>query len=155
MMPELVQSIELDNSGGLIMLGILYVVIAFGVFGTAMTMAAERRREFAILVSVGMKRWKMSVVVLLETILIGLIGLVLAQRFHSRFFRIFIFIDSAFRARLPRQCCNTWFEPVLAFGVSADIFLHQALVVLIISLVLTLYPIWSVGKFKIVNALRA
>ncbi len=155
MMPELVQSIELDNSGGLIMLGILYMVIAFGVFGTAMTMAAERRREFAILVSVGMKRWKMSVVVLLETVLIGLIGSVLGATASIPLLSYFHFHPIRFSGQAAQAMLQYGFEPVLAFRISADIFLHQAMVVLVISLVSTLYPIWSVGRFKIVNALRA
>ncbi len=47
--PELVQSIEIDNASGIIMLGILYIVIAFGIFGTIMMMTAERVKEFGIL----------------------------------------------------------------------------------------------------------
>ena len=45
---EMVQSIEADNVGGIIMLGILYIVIGFGVFGTIMMMTMERRKEFAV-----------------------------------------------------------------------------------------------------------
>ena len=74
MVPELVQSIEVDNAGGVIMLGILYLVIGFGIFGTVMMMFAERKREFAILLSVGMKRWRMNLMVFLETVMIGLMG---------------------------------------------------------------------------------
>jgi ABC-type lipoprotein release transport system permease subunit len=59
MIPELVQSIQLDNASGLIMLFILYTVIAFGIFGTIMMMVAEREKEFGILHSLGMKKTKM------------------------------------------------------------------------------------------------
>ena len=59
MMPDLVQNIELDNASGIIMLIILYIVIAFGVFGTVMMMTSERVKEFGILISVGMKKIKL------------------------------------------------------------------------------------------------
>ncbi|MDX1702084.1 MAG: ABC transporter permease, partial [Melioribacteraceae bacterium] len=67
MMPELVQSIEIDNAGGIIMLGILYVIIGFGIFGTVMMMTAERTREFGILVSIGLKKGRLAFISFLES----------------------------------------------------------------------------------------
>ena len=72
--PELVQSIQIDNATGIIMLGILYIVIAFGIFGTIMMMTAERVKEFGILISVGMKKWKLGLVTLYETLLVSFLG---------------------------------------------------------------------------------
>ncbi len=46
---EIIQAIETDKIGGIIMLGILYLVIGFGVFGTIMMMTMERRKEFAVM----------------------------------------------------------------------------------------------------------
>ncbi len=48
MMPELVQAIEADSAGGILMLLILYIVIGFGIFGTIMMMTTERSREFGV-----------------------------------------------------------------------------------------------------------
>jgi ABC-type lipoprotein release transport system permease subunit len=155
MMPELVQSIELDNSGGLIMLGILYMVIAFGVFGTVMMMATERRREFAILLSVGMKRWKMSAVVLVETIIIGLIGAVAGALASIPLLLYFHVHPIHLSGKGAQAMLQYGFEPIMAFRVSTDMFAHQAMVVLAICILSSLYPIWSVGRFKIVNTLRA
>jgi ABC-type lipoprotein release transport system permease subunit len=134
MMPELVQSIEFDNAGGLIMLAILYVVIAFGVFGTVMMMVAERRREFAILLSVGMKRWRMSLMVLLETIGIGLIGtasgllasIPLLGYVHGHPVHI--------SGKAAQAMLQYGFEPLMAFSLEPGLFLHQALVVLLLTL---------------------
>ena len=53
---EMVQQIQSDNGGGIIMLAILYLIVAFGIIGTVMMITMERRKEFAILVSVGMRR---------------------------------------------------------------------------------------------------
>jgi ABC-type lipoprotein release transport system permease subunit len=155
MMPELVQSIEFDNSGGLIMLGILYMIIAFGVFGTAMMMAAERRREFAILTSVGMKRWKMSAVVLIETVVIGIIGAAAGALAAIPLLLYFRGHPIHLSGKGAQAMLQYGFEPIMAFGVAADMFMHQAMVVLAICIVSSMYPIWSIGRFKIVNTLRA
>jgi len=155
MMPELVQSIEFDNSGGLIMLGILYMVIAFGVFGTVMMMTAERYREFAILVSVGMERWKMSLVIFIETVIIGFLGAAAGAAISIPLLFYFHAHPIHFSGQAAQAMLQYGFEPIMAFRVSPDLFFHQALVVLVISLLSTIYPIWSVGRFKIVNALRS
>ncbi|MGD0343171.1 MAG: FtsX-like permease family protein, partial [Bacteroidales bacterium] len=62
----LVNQTEADNRSGMLMIGVLYLVIAFGVFGTILMMMAERRREFGMLVSVGMQKRKLSKVISLE-----------------------------------------------------------------------------------------
>ena len=69
LMPDLEQSIEVDNVSGIIMLAILYIVIAFGVFGTVMMMVSERAKEFAILISVGMRRRRLLLVLAIRILI--------------------------------------------------------------------------------------
>ncbi len=71
---ELVQFVDTKVTGGIIMLSILYIVIGFGVFGTVMMMTMERRKEFAIMVSIGMRKLKLLSVVFLETVFIGFVA---------------------------------------------------------------------------------
>ncbi len=74
MQPELVQLIQTKRAGGVIMKAILYMVIAFGIFGTIMMMIAERRREFGVMVSIGLQKTKLAMILFIETILIGFLG---------------------------------------------------------------------------------
>ncbi len=55
MLPELEQLIKADSAGGLIMVFILYMIVSFGIFGTVLMMTQERKYEFGVLVSIGMK----------------------------------------------------------------------------------------------------
>ncbi|MDE3213923.1 MAG: ABC transporter permease, partial [Bacteroidota bacterium] len=71
----LVEEIKGDNAGGIIMLAILYIVVAFGVFGTILMMTMERRKEFAVMIAIGMHRTKITLIVIFETIFIGLLGI--------------------------------------------------------------------------------
>jgi ABC-type lipoprotein release transport system permease subunit len=52
----LINQIEADSGSGMIMIAILYMVIAFGIFGTELMMTAERKREFGVLVAIGMQK---------------------------------------------------------------------------------------------------
>jgi putative ABC transport system permease protein len=71
------QQIESDDVSGQFMLAILYMVIFFGILGTIIMMTSERLREFAVMASVGMGRLRMIMMMLVETILMGLLGLLM------------------------------------------------------------------------------
>ncbi len=69
--------IESDRASGIIIKGVLYMIIAFGIFGTVMMMTAERRKEFGVLIAVGMQKYKLSYVIVMETVLLGLVGVII------------------------------------------------------------------------------
>ena len=77
MMPEIDQSKQADTAGGALVLAILYLLIAFGILGTILMMTMERRYEFGVLVAVGMKRIRLTAVVILEGLLLAAAGTLL------------------------------------------------------------------------------
>ncbi|MEO1385375.1 MAG: ABC transporter permease [Bacteroidota bacterium] len=55
MMPDMVQFIQADKGGNVLIMGILYLIVGFGIFGTVLMMTAERQYEFGIMVAIEMK----------------------------------------------------------------------------------------------------
>lgn len=45
--PVLYQQIQGDSQSGMVMLGVLYFIIFFGIFGTVIMMVAERKKNLA------------------------------------------------------------------------------------------------------------
>ncbi len=154
MMPELKQSIQLDNVSGQIMLLILYMVIAFGVFGTVVMMTTERTREFGVLISVGMKRIRLMVVTLLETIFLSFLGALTGAVFSFPM----VWYLSDHPIRFSGEIAKTYeafgVEPIFAFTTDPTIVLNQALVVLLIALGTAIYPILFVHRLEPVKALH-
>ena len=74
--PILYQQIQGDSQTGVAMLGVLYFIIFFGIFGTVLMMVSERKREFGVLVAIGMQKKKLKRIVTIEMMLLGAIGLV-------------------------------------------------------------------------------
>jgi lipoprotein-releasing system permease protein len=152
--PELVQYIQIDNAQGIIMLGILYIVIAFGIFGTIMMMTAERVKEFGILISVGMKKWKLYLVTTLETIFISFIG-VLAGAIVSLPLLIYFVNNPIPLTGDMAEAIVAWgFDPILPFALYPGMFIAQVWTVLAIALVSGLYPLNFIRKIKPVEAMR-
>lgn len=152
--PEMVQLIESDNLGGVIVLGILYMVIGFGVFGTMMMMTYERRKEFAVMVSLGMRKTVLLKMLTWETIILGI--------FSSLFGFLLIFPILYYlhlhpiplTGKIADSLRSFGVEPILPFSIKPDIFINQFVTVAVIVLIAALYPLLTVLKLKVIKALR-
>ncbi|NLR90050.1 ABC transporter permease [Flammeovirga agarivorans] len=153
--PEMVNMINTDREGGKIMIYILYIVIAFGIFSTILMMTIEREREFGILTAVGMVKSKIYSMLLQESLFIGLIGIVssivagfpilLYMENHP------IHIDGAKGDAMAKM----GMEPILRFTASLDIIWPQALLMAFIMIVCTIYPMIHVSRIKTVEAIHS
>ncbi len=76
LMPGLKQAIQADISSALFMYGVLIVLVAFSVLNTQLMSVLERTKEFGVVMSLGVSPGRLGRLVLLETALMGLIGLV-------------------------------------------------------------------------------
>jgi ABC-type lipoprotein release transport system permease subunit len=152
--PELVQAIQIDNAQGIIMLGILYLVIAFGIFGTVMMMTAERVKEFGILISVGMKKWKLFLVTTLETIFISFIGVAAGAIVSLPVILYLVKNPIPLTGDYASAVLEFGFDPILPFAINPGMFFSQIWTVLAIAFLSGFYPINFIRKLKAVEAIR-
>jgi ABC-type lipoprotein release transport system permease subunit len=154
MLVELVNGIEGDNISGLFMLGILYMVVGFGILGTILMTTMERRREFGIMVAVGMRRYKLAIIVFFETVIISIIG-ILAGLITSFPIIYYFFIHPI---PLTGEAANAMLEynmePVMPFLLEPGFFIGQSLVIVFITFLTLAYPFSVIGRFKIINAIK-
>ncbi len=150
----LVNQLEADSRSGAIMTAILYLVIAFGVFGTVLMMMAERRREFAVLISIGMSRERLAWVVGLELLLMGLLGvaggvaasLPVVFAGHARPLR--------FTGGTARMFMEYGFTPEMPMQLPGAYYLWQILVVLLILAAAISFSVRRIYNINVINALR-
>ncbi|MCX8056299.1 MAG: FtsX-like permease family protein [Ignavibacteria bacterium] len=154
MMPELVQGIQLDSVGGLIMLFILYLVIAFGIFGTVMMMTAERTKEFGILISIGIKKTKLILITTLEAIFISLIGALSGILISVPMIIYFHNNPIRFSGELAEISLKFGVEPIIPLSNDPGILVAQTSIVLIIAFLSSLYPLNHIRKLKPIEAMR-
>lgn len=155
MQPEVVQQIAGDNVGGIIMLAILYLVVAFGILGTILMMTMERRKEFAIMVAVGMHRGKLAIVVCIETIFIGLLGIVSGILVSLPFLQYLYYNPIPITGETAELMLEFNQEPVMPFSLETTIFTNQGITILVLALLTAIYPIVFVNRFKILKAMRS
>lgn len=147
--------IESDRASGIIIKGVLYMIIAFGIFGTVMMMTAERRKEFGVLIAVGMQKYKLSYVMVLETVLLGLVGVILGFAASIPVTLYFTWHPIPFTGQAAETMLQMGFEPVMSFSMMPSVFYNQAVTILIFTLIIGLYPIFNISRLKINKALRS
>ncbi len=154
MMVELRQQIESDNISGMFMLSILYVVVAFGIFGTVLMMTLERKKEFAVMIAVGMQRYKLSIIVFFETLYMGMIGVIAGAIASMPIIYYFYKYPIPLSGEMATAFEEFNVQPIMPFAFTADIFISQALIVVILTVLIAIYPMLNISKFKLITGLR-
>ncbi|MZP55908.1 MAG: FtsX-like permease family protein [Bacteroidales bacterium] len=151
----LINQLDADNKSGMIMIGILYLVIAFGVFGTVLMMLAERRREFGMLVSVGMQKHKLSKVIALELLMTGLLGVISGVIVSLPVVLYFNVHPLRFTGQMAHMWEDYGFEPVMPTLLPDSYYLWQTVVVLIILTIAVLFSIRKIFRINVISSLKA
>lgn len=155
MLIELYQQYVSDESGGKILLALLYLIIGFGIFGTVMMMTAERTREFGVLVAVGMKKHKLAGLICIEMFLIALLGVIAGMTASVPVITYFHYNPIRLSGAYAQTMEVYGMEPVMPVLWQADYILYQGLIVFILTLIAIAYPVYSVSRLSVIKALRA
>lgn len=151
----LINQMDADNKSGAVMVAILYMVIGFGIFGTVLMMTNERRREFGVLVAIGMQKSKLATIVSFEMIYIGLLGIFSGIAVALPAIIIGLHNPIKLTGEYAKVYESYGMEPVMPFMPVDYYFLWQSLIITIIIGIALLYPVRKIYKLKVVNSLKA
>lgn len=154
MQPEMVQMIESDRAGGVVMKAILYIIIGFGILGTIMMMVAERRKELGLMVAVGMQKHKLAGILFYETIYMGLIGVLGGILLSIPLVFYFIHDPIPITGDAAQAMIDMGIEPELLFTAQPKIFMNQLITVFIITLLVSIYPLVKALSMEEIKYLR-
>lgn len=154
MMPELQQTILADSVGGLLMIAILYMILIFGIFGTVLMMTQERKYEFGVLVSIGMKKGKLMFMVFIETIILSLLGVIMGVLLAYPIMLWKHYDPLVLPGTQAEMMENFGFTAEIPFYIQPDLPLVHASLIFIIALLVSLYPILIIKKLNPLHAMR-
>ncbi len=154
-LPELKQLIQTKSVSSYVMLGLLYMIVGFGVLGTVIMMTAERRKEFGLLVAVGMKKSRLKMTVFSETIFLGFVGVILGFAASLPIIFYYSINPIVLSGTMAAMYEKNGFEPVIQFSSDTGYMFAQLIIVGIIVLISATYPIFKISSLKPVNTMRA
>ncbi len=151
---ELVQQIESDNSSGKIMLGMIYMIIAFGIFGTILMMTAERKREFGVMVAIGMQKFKLSIIITIELLFITMIGTILGIISSIPIVLWGYYKPIRLTGEMAEMIESFGIEPVMPMAWFGDYYYNQVIVILILVLISMIYPAITISRLNVIKSMR-
>jgi ABC-type lipoprotein release transport system permease subunit len=150
----MINQMTADSKSGMVMIAILYLVIAFGIFGTVLMMTAERRREFGVLVALGLQKTKLASVVAFEMMYIGLMGVFCGSAAALPVIFYGYYHPLRFSGQMGRMYEDYGMEPVMPFMPVDWYFLWQSVVIVIIVAIAIIYPVRKILRIEVVKALK-
>lgn len=153
-MPTMKQQIESDSVSGQVFIFILYVIVFFGIFGTVIMMIAERKREFSVMIAIGMKRKKLTRIVNIELIFLGVMGGLTGMLATVPILLYGHYNPVKFTGDIARMFEDMGFVAEMPMALFNSYFYTQAIIVLLMILVACLIPISSIKKLNVIKALR-
>lgn len=154
LMPELVQGIEVDRVSGYIILAVLYMVVGFGILGTLLMMITERTYEFGIMLSIGTPRHTLAKVLAIEIFTIAMLGSAVGILLSLPISWYFNINPIQLSGDMAATMENYGLQPILQFSTEPSIFIWQAIIIFIITLLFSLIPVIRASKLNPVKAMR-
>lgn len=151
LVPEFDKMIKADRVEGYIFMGIMYFIVTFVIFGTIVMLMAERTREFAIMLAVGMHRAKIGLSLILEIIFTNLLGAIagLAAAYATLWY--FHEFPISFGEDLGPMMEEYGFEPIISTSTDVSIAIRQTVIVFCIATVLSLYAFYQLIRLNLIK----
>jgi putative ABC transport system permease protein len=153
-MPDVKQHMVSDKANMKIFQAILYVLVAMGIFGTMLMMMVERTFELGMLMAIGMKKSKMILLLVSESVLTVMGGCLIGILLSIPIVYYMKIHPIRFTGEMGEIYERFGFEAVLPTSTSPDNFIWQAIIVLCIGLSLSIYPVWKVLRLDPVISMK-
>jgi ABC-type lipoprotein release transport system permease subunit len=151
--PELKKHMELDSTSAMIMLGILIVIVAFGILNTVLMSVTERFREFGVVLSMGMAQERLVMLVAMETLCIAMAGIVLGDLLAFGI-NYYLVVHPMVITGLESVEELLGIEYKLLSTVRPSVFINSSVAVLLISMLACVYPAYRVWRLEPLKGLR-
>ena len=155
LLPQLKNIIETDKKEGYMFMFILYMVVSFGIFGTTLMMLAERRHEFGVLISIGMKKMKLAISVWIEIISLTFLGALFGMLAAFPICLYFNINPIPLGESLRKLTEEYGIEAVLQFSIRPGIFTTQAVVVFVLASVISVYSFIKLLRYNPIKEMKS
>ena len=152
--PGLKQAIQADMSSAFFMYGILVILVAFSVLNTQLMSVLERTHEFGIVMALGLKPGRLGRLVMLETAMMGMLGLVLGA-IAGAIVTSWFMVNGLSIPGMEEMSAKFNLPPRLYPQVNIWSTLIGPVVVFVFTLLAAVYPALRLRRLHPVEAMRA
>ena len=156
--PDLESFIAMKKGGMVVFEALILILCAAGIFNTLFVSVMERLREFGILIAVGLPPRRLFVLVMVESLWLGLVGLVLGVVGvawpYTYLNRTGIDFSAFYADQQSIDVAGVGMSMVMKVGIYPESAAAIALAVLAATLLSGLYPAWRAGRVEPVDSIK-
>ncbi len=153
LIPNLVQLVDLSKTFGSVYYLLILIVVGFGILNTILMAVMERYREFGVMMALGTRPSQIVRLIMVESALIGLIGIVIGDTLGFAVSYYFTQVPMNFSAE-SGLLENFGLNPFIYAKLYPWIFYVTDLVVLGATILSAIYPAVRASRLSPVRALR-
>jgi ABC-type lipoprotein release transport system permease subunit len=148
-MERLLQQSETDKAFSIVLMFILYVIVGFGILGTVIMMTNERKREFCVMISLGMSRMRLSAVTVIEMIVKSMIGVAVAIVVTLPIAHWYAANPAKMTGGVADMMSQYGMEPYMPMATHSYIFTDPVIIIFVIVLLTVIYPVQKILKLEL------
>jgi putative ABC transport system permease protein len=153
-MPDLKEAMDFDQISGWMFYVLLVIIVAFGILNTLMMSITERFREFGVILSIGMQQRMLIWLVALETLMLILVGLIIANIAGYGINYYFYHNPIMLGGDLAHVYAYYGIEPIILSAKYFSINVNTSLMIIAVSFCVALFPIFKVMKLEPLKGIR-
>jgi ABC-type lipoprotein release transport system permease subunit len=154
LMPGLRQAIEADFFSAWIMYALLIILVAFSMMNTMLMSVLERTHEFGILLALGVRHSKLGRIIFAESVVLAFTGMIVGIIVGS-LLTLYFYHNGFTNPGMEEMGERFNIPSILIPEVSLRTILPGPLVVMLASIIASIYPIWHMRKLRPIQALQA
>jgi len=151
LMPSLSQILALSRQSYWTIYLFIYLVAAVGILNTQRMSALERRREFGMMVAIGMRPRRLLRTLLVEATVLGLVGAVLGMALGTAvsWYHATAGLDlGLFTDQAGFSYMGVAFTDRLFARLSATVVIQPVVVMLVVAILSGLWPAWTAARLE-------
>jgi ABC-type lipoprotein release transport system permease subunit len=154
MIPDVLNGLKIDTTIFALLSSCLFVIIGFGIIGTIIMTALERKKEFGMLQAIGMQKTQIQTIIFLESVMLGVTGITIGLSIAVPFM-VFMFNNPIpLTGEGAKSFEAMGAEPVMQFGIKPKLWMLMSFVVFGIMLLASLFPMGFIRRQKVSEAIK-
>ncbi|MCA9669572.1 MAG: ABC transporter permease [Myxococcales bacterium] len=154
---DLADALDIDTASGYITVGILFLIVAIGIFNTMLMSVLERTREFGVMMAIGTRPSRMFSIVLSEAFVLALVasafGVAIGLGFTQWVASSGIDINKMVGTEAYEFAGVAFEGKIYARLYVADVLIWVGVTVALV-LLSAIYPAWRATRLQPVEAMR-
>ena len=154
MIPEILNGLKIDTTIFILISSCLFLIVGFGIIGTIIMMALERKKEFGILQAIGLQKSQIQTVIFLESLMLGITGIIIGLSIAIPFMIFMYYHPIPLTGDGAKSFEAMGVEPIMQFGIKPKLWALMSFIVFCIMLIASLLPIQIINKQKVAEAIK-